>query len=355
MGKIRQQLTPEQRVLWDDTTGGDSWTPSQGPVGAKDVKAQDELSELKRSVTGREVPTHAAGVGPVVFRKGEVWDTLTCKILAFPVNTHHFMGGPDTFEGKNAAVVWNNNVYWLGEDGGLINGQCCTAHYLGQVMERCGLENVFVCDAAGVAHPRAGSGLKKDHAGTRKLVTAHVEYLLRSGRRMFEVHSRGTTLRFIEVLEKMATEGHADVSIKIGSGNVRVHVFFGVPCGPSGELDTVVLVATNHHSMMRFSFVANSIIRSQMVASALAGNALTKGQVDDLWAMSTTGSLSPKEWKEFFAVLLEELGEELLAKFESYVTTHDGDMDRAYQSLIAWKVCWCPPCLLLDRTGTVAR
>jgi len=65
--------------------------------------------------------------------------------------------------------------------------------------------------------------------------------------------------------------------------------------------------------------------------------------------------MSPEEWKEYYAVLLEELGPELLAKFEAYVTTHDGDMDRAYQSLISWKVCWCPPCLLLDRTGTVAR
>ncbi|CAM9379329.1 unnamed protein product, partial [Ectocarpus fasciculatus] len=325
------------RVLWDDTTGGDSWTPRRRKVESEDVKDQADISKLKKTVTGRKAPENAAGVGNVVFKNGVLWDILTCKILAFPVNDQHFMGGPDEYKGKNAAVVWRNVVYWLGENGKLLDGQCCTAHYLGQVMQRCGLENVFVCDASGVAHPRAGSGLEKDHAGTHELVTAHVEYLLRSGRRMFEVHSRGTTLRFIEVLEKMATEGHADVSIKIGSGNVRVHVFFGVPCGPDGKLDTVVLFGTNHHSMMRWSFVANSIIRSQIAASALAGNALTKGQVDDLWAMSTTGSLSPEDWKEYFAVLVEELGEELLANFESYVTTHDGDMDRAYQSLIGWK------------------
>jgi len=321
--QIREQLTPEHRIGWDATTGGESWSPSQGPIEDEDVRGQDDISTRKTQLTGRKVPTHAAGVGNVVFRHGVLWDRLTCKILAFPVNSHHFMGGPEEWEGTNAAVVWKNNCYWLGANGELIDGQCCTAHYLGQVMQRCGLDHVFVCDASGVAHPRSGSGLKK----------------------------------FLEVLEEMATAGHADTSIKVGSGKVRVHVFFGVPCGPNGALDTVVLVCTDHHSMMRFSFVANSIIRSQIVASSLAGNALTKGQVDDLWAMSTTGSLTPEEWKEYYADLLDELGEEVLAKFEKLVVKKGGDMDRAYQSLIAWKVCGCgwSPRLVLNRTGTVAR
>ncbi|CAN0282795.1 unnamed protein product [Ectocarpus sp. 4 AP-2014] len=337
MSRIRDKLTPEQQARWGETTGSDSWAARQGRVDIDDVNRQNLISELKKRVTGRDVSKHAAGVGRVVFREGVLWDTLTCKILAFPVNLQHFMGGPEEWEGENAAVVWRNVVYWLGENGKLVDGQCCTAHYLGQVMQRCGLDRVFVCDASGVAHPRSGSALKKDHAGTRELVTEHVRYLLGSGRRILEVHSRGTTLRFLEVLEEMATAGHADVSFKIGSGNVRVHVFFGVPCGPDGELDTVVLFGTNHHSMMRWSFVANSIIRSQIAASALAGNPLTQEQIALLWLMSTTGTLTPEEWKEHFAELIEELGEELLAKFEEYIREHDGDMDRAYQSLNGWK------------------
>ena len=336
---IREQLATEQQARWDETTGGGSWTPRQKSVTKKDVQGQADISALKKEVTRRDAPKHAAGVGNVVFRAGVLWDTLTAKILAFPVSLGHFMGGPEQWEGENAAVVWRHVVYWLNEDGELIDGQCCTAHYLGEVMQRCGLDRVFVCDASGVAHPRAGSGLKKGNPNTKILITAHVEYLLGSGRRILEVHSRGTTLRFLEVLEDMATAGHADVSIMIGSGKVRVHTFFDVPCGPDGDLDTVVLFGTNHHSMMRFSFVANSIIRSQIAASALAGDPLNQAETDNLWAMSTTGSLSPEEWRDCFAVLLEELGPELLEKFESYVTKHDGDMDRAYQNLIGWKVC----------------
>jgi len=55
--------------------------------------------------------------------------------------------------------------------------------------------------------------------------------------------------------------------------------------------------------------------------------------------MSTTGTLTPDEWREYFADLMEELGEELLRKFEQFVDQHNGDMERAYQSLIGWKVC----------------
>ncbi|CAN0444119.1 unnamed protein product, partial [Ectocarpus fasciculatus] len=183
---IRAALPADKQAEWDRTVKGDSWTPRRRKVEPEDVKSQADISELKKTLTRREVPLHAAGVGPVVFREGVVWDTLQCKILAFPVNAQHFMGGPDEYKGKNAAVVWGNNVYWLGENGKLLDGQCCTAHYLGQVMERCGLDRVFVCDASGVAHPRSGSALKKDHAGTRELVTEHVRYLLGSGRRILK-------------------------------------------------------------------------------------------------------------------------------------------------------------------------
>lgn len=56
MGKVRDQLTPEQQAWWDESTSGDSWVPRQPPVTSKHRR--------RRLFPGRIAPSPRRGSVP---------------------------------------------------------------------------------------------------------------------------------------------------------------------------------------------------------------------------------------------------------------------------------------------------
>lgn len=332
--KIRDALPEEFRDKWTRSVSGPTWWNTPRPLTEADLIRHAEISRLKAEVTQRGVPDVAAVVGKRPLKEGVEVCPLEVKSLNFPVNDDHLMGGPVKYEGKGGAMVWCNNVRWPDLDGEPLPDQCATAHYVYEVVDRCALDGVLIVDASGVGHPRGGSGLVRGDADTKRLMKQHIRCLLEGGARIIEVQYASATEHFIDALEEMAAGRSCDVKLPLGSSNVRMHVFFDVPCGGGQGSDTVVVVGTNHHCMMRTPLKAARIVRHQIFASALGGRQLDTEQVDGLWGMVAGATVTNEEWTENYQTLVEELSPEERAVFERFQEKHAGDMNSAWASLI---------------------
>lgn len=144
-----------------------------------------------------------------------------------------------------------------------------------EVVDRCALDGVLIVDASGVGHPRGGSGLVRGDADTKRLMKQHTRCLLEGGARIIAVHSARATEHFIDALEEMAAGRSCDVKLPLGSSNVRVHVFFDAPCGGGQGSDTVVVIGTNHHCMMRTPLNAARIVRHHFSRPCSEGDSST--------------------------------------------------------------------------------
>ncbi len=79
----------------------------------------------------------------------------------------------------------------------------------------------------------------------------------------------------IKVLEGMADK-HVDLQVPYLESTVRTHLFFDISLNCGTVVGACVLLGTEHYSMLRFWFIARSIVRSELASISLLGLPVTQ-------------------------------------------------------------------------------